>query len=235
MNGLLEAVTDFIFPEDEPRKADLILVCGSARLEPAKRGAKLFQEGYAPYIMPTGRFGERYRDFRDEMERVARNDGRLPEEVFAEIEADAKKVGMPFPSTEWEYQRNELLLHGVPESAILREDESVNTFQNAINARKVLEREKISVSSLILCCQAFHSRRAGMTIASEFTDVRIILCPAKTRGIGRDSWYKTQTGYDKVLEELSKCGQYFSGERMYLAAMENEPASGVKDPHKDLK
>ena len=229
MNGLLEAVTDFIFPEDEPEKADLILVCGSARLEPARRGAELFEKGCAPYIMPTGRFGERYRDFRDEMERVAGNDGRDPEDVFAEIEADAAKVGKPFPETEWEYQRNELLLRGVPEEAILRENESVNTFQNAIFARRVLEREHIPVSSLILCCQAFHSRRAGMTIASEFTDVRIILCPAKTRGIGRDSWYKTQTGYDKVLEELSKCGQYFSGERMYLAAMAGEPASDIKN------
>ena len=225
MNGLLEAVTDFIFPEDEPEKADLILVCGSARLEPARRGAELFEKGYAPYIMPTGRFGERYRDFRDEMERVARNDGRPPEEVLAEIEADAAKVGKSFPKTEWEYQRNELLLRGVPEAAILRENESVNTFQNAIFARRVLEEKQISVSTLILCCQAFHSRRAGMTIASEFTDARIIMCPAETRGIGRDSWYRTQTGYDKVLEELSKCGQYFSGERMYLSAMAGEPAS----------
>ena len=227
MNGLLEAVTDFIFPEDEPEKADLILVCGSARLEPARRGAQLFKEGYSRYIMPTGRFGERYRGFRDEMERVAVNDGRDAEEFLAEIEADAARVGKAFPETEWEYQRNELLLQGVPEDAILREDESVNTFQNAIFARRVLEREHIEVSTLILCCQAFHSRRAGMTIASEFTDARIVMCPAKTRGIGRDSWYKTQTGYDKVLEELSKCGQYFAGERMYQAAMRGKPASAI--------
>lgn len=228
MSDLTDSITEFIFAEDAPQKADVILVCGSARLEPARRAAELYREGYAPYVLATGRYGERYSDFRTEMIRVAENDGRDPAEYLRVIEEQAGLAGHSFPETEWAYQRDALVLAGVPEQAILREDRSVNTFENALFARRLLEERGIPSDRLILCCQAFHARRAKMTIATEFPNTKILVCPAATRGITRTAWHRTADGYDKVMDELQKCGTYFRGERMYRAFAQQIPASDLR-------
>ncbi len=223
----LTAITDFIFVEDEPAPADVILVCGSARTEPARRAAALYRQGFSARVLPTGRFGERYADLREEMRRLAENDGRDPAQVFAEMEEQAEAAGYPgFPETEWAYQRNILVSEGVPAQAILREDRSVNTFENAVFARKLLEETMGIPGRMILCCQAFHARRALMTVGSEFPETEILVCPAVTRGIAADTWDATADGYDKVLDEVQKCGAYFRGDRMFRAWKDRIPASG---------
>ncbi|MCR4763277.1 MAG: YdcF family protein [Lachnospiraceae bacterium] len=208
-------LTDFIFVDDAPEQADVILICGSSRKAPAIRAAALYHEGWSDRILPTGRFGHNFPDFRAEMRRLSENDGRDPDRVIDEISAEAVRAGKPFPLTEWEYQRIQLLLAGVPEQAVLREDQSTNTFENAVFAREVLAREGIQPRTMILCCQAFHARRALWTIGSEFPDTRILTCPADTRGYTKDNWFRTKDGYDKILDELRKCGSYFHGEQMY--------------------
>ncbi|MCD8022812.1 MAG: YdcF family protein [Lachnospiraceae bacterium] len=50
-----DAITDFIFVEDEPQKADILFIPGSFRAELAKHAARLYKEGYAPYILPSGK------------------------------------------------------------------------------------------------------------------------------------------------------------------------------------
>ena len=52
----IRAVTEFIFVEDEPVKADVIFVPGSRKIENAIRAAELYRAGYAPYVLPSGRF-----------------------------------------------------------------------------------------------------------------------------------------------------------------------------------
>ncbi|MBR5116008.1 MAG: YdcF family protein, partial [Lachnospiraceae bacterium] len=176
MTRYLQDIADFIFLEDEPEQADLILVCGSARIEPAKRAAKLYHAGYAGRILPTGRFGEQFADLGAQMRKLAENDGADPEEIFARIGAEAAALGQPFPQTEWEYQRNTLLAAGVPEDVILREDRSRNTFENAVFARELLLKTDGRLpETMILCCQAFHARRALMTLSTEFPDTRILV------------------------------------------------------------
>jgi uncharacterized SAM-binding protein YcdF (DUF218 family) len=114
----------------------------------------------------------------------------------------------------------------VPEEAILRDDQSRNTFENAVFARELLLKEDGRLpETMILCCQAFHARRAYMTVQSEFPQTWILVCPAVTRGISRESWYQTLRGYDKVMEEVQKCGAYFMGDRMHQAFMTGIPAS----------
>ena len=226
----IKAITDFLFIEDEPEPADVIVVCGSARIEPAKRAGELYHAGFSRRILPTGRYGERYADLREEMRRLAENDGLDPEQVFGKLAEEAAAASHPgFPESEWAIQRNLLVLDGVPETAILREDRSVNTFENAIFARRVLTEAGIGPKTMILCCQAFHARRAQMTLQTEFPDVRILLCPAVTRGISRDTWYMTADGYDKVLDELGKCSRYFRGDRMYEALKSGRPASETEE------
>ena len=52
----LDQISDFIFVEDEPKKADVIFVPGNGYPQMAERAAELYREGYAPYVLPSGRF-----------------------------------------------------------------------------------------------------------------------------------------------------------------------------------
>ena len=52
----IQAVNEFIFVEDQPEKADVIFVPGSRKIENAIRAAELYKAGYAPYVLPSGRF-----------------------------------------------------------------------------------------------------------------------------------------------------------------------------------
>ena len=51
----LSSFTDFIFLEDEPKKADVIFVPGNGFPQMAERAAQLWKDGYAPWILPSGR------------------------------------------------------------------------------------------------------------------------------------------------------------------------------------
>ncbi|MFR5795225.1 MAG: YdcF family protein [Christensenellales bacterium] len=55
-----------------------------------------------------------------------------------------------------------MLANGVPDHAILREDEATFTYQNAIYSRRRTDAEKLTVRRAILCCMPVHARRAKM-------------------------------------------------------------------------
>lgn len=62
----------------------------------------------------------------------------------------------PTPESSW--MAGFLLVMGVPETALLYEQDSLNTRQNAANTRELLERERIG--RVLLVTSAFHMRRA---------------------------------------------------------------------------
>ncbi len=49
-----QAISDFIFAEDRPEKADIIFVPGGAHPEIGILAARLFKEGFAGVILPSG-------------------------------------------------------------------------------------------------------------------------------------------------------------------------------------
>lgn len=175
-----DCITDFIFLEDEPEAADVIFVPGGNYPEAALRGARLYREGFAPYVLPSGKHS-------------------ILEERF-----DSDRF-----ETEWEYLSDILVNHGVPREAVLREDQATYTYENAIYSRKRLEEEQISVETAILCCQAFHARRCLMYYQQQFSEVRFLVCPVVTKHISRDNWYQTEYGIDTVLGEVERCGSQF--------------------------
>lgn len=58
MTKFLEEMTNFIFLKDQPQKADAIFVPGSEEGSLAKTAARLYLEGYAPLIIPSGRYAK---------------------------------------------------------------------------------------------------------------------------------------------------------------------------------
>ena len=97
----------------------------------------------------------------------------------------------------------------MPESAIIREDRSTNTGENAEFTAAILKKVGLPVRKAILCCQAFHARRAFMSYAKFFPDTEILVVPTDTQGIRKEDWFLEEKSYRRVMSELYKCGEYF--------------------------
>ena len=180
MTKFLEEMTNFIFLEDEPKKADVIFVPGSEEGILAKTAARLYLEGYAPLLVPSGKY--------------AKWTGHSKVEQF---------------QTEAEHFAHLMMEEGVPEDAILKETEATYTYQNAIHTRKLLDERGIVVKRALLCCQAYHARRSKWYYQVLFPDTEILVCPTITKGITRDNWFKTAKGRETVLGEIERCGSQF--------------------------
>ena len=188
----LRDITEFIFLEDLPEKADLIIVPGNTWPQPARRAAALYHEGMAPYIVVSGRYSKGQQTF-----------------AGAACEGDRYKGAY---MTEADFLTDVLKREGVPETAVLQERKAEFTLENARYIRKLLEEKKMTVKKALICCQAFHARRCRMYFEYVFqdTDVEFLMCPAVTQGISRCSWMESQKGLDTVLGELRRCGEQFA-------------------------
>ena len=189
--GFIRAVTDFVFVEDRPEKADVILVPGSRKVAHAIRAAELYRAGYAPWVLPSGRFTISRGYFLE-----------LPEPLRSEYPGDFE--------TEWHFLRAVLMKHGVPESAILREDQATYTWENAQFSRDVLNRQGIRPKRAILACHAFHARRALLYYQAAMPETSFIVCPAATPGCTREDWYLSEKGRSRVLGEVQRLGGQIS-------------------------
>ncbi len=199
----IRAVTEFIFVEDAPERADVILIPGSRKVEHAIRAAELYRAGYAPYVLPSGRYT------------IARG-------YFLELPEPLRSEYPGAYETEWEFLRAVLMKHGVPESAILREDQATYTWENAQLSRKVLETAGIPCKTAILCCHAFHARRALLYYQAAMPETRFMVCPAQTPGCTRADWFLTGKGRSRVLGEVQRLGGQI-GEVFAMMLEENPP------------
>lgn len=180
MTKFLQELTDLVFLEDIPKTADVIFVPGSAEGALAKKAADLYQKGYAPLIVPSGKY--------------AKWTGKCEFEGF---------------ETECDYFTQIMLDQGVPETAILKEREATYTYENAIYTRRLLEKKGISVKKALLCCQAYHARRSRLYYQVLFPEAEIYVCPVVTKGISKDNWFQSEKGIELVLGEIERWGSQF--------------------------
>ncbi len=180
--GFAEDLTDFIFVENEPEPSDIIFIPGGDEGSLALTAAGLYRAGYAPYVLPSGRYSKPV------------GSCRIP--GYEE-------------RTEWDFFHDLLLKEGVPQEAILEEKEATYTYENAIYSRKVTDSLGFVIRKAILCPQAFHARRALLYYKVCFPDTEFLVCPTVTRDISRDNWTWKDWKIDIVLGELEKCGSQF--------------------------
>lgn len=173
-------ITDFIFVEHKPEKADIIFIPGGDQGAIAVKAAKLYREGYASWILPSGRFSK-----------------------------PVGHCTIPGYETEWEFLRDILIGQGVPDAVVLEERQATYTYENAIYSRKVTDALGLKVERAILCPQACHARRALLYYEILYPDTEFVVCPAVTRGISRDNWFLEDGKIDVVLGELERCGSQF--------------------------
>jgi len=185
----IEDITRFIFLADAPQPADIIFIPGNGHAGPSELAAQLYHKGYAPRILPSGRYAIGTSGFCGQKSGTREYVGRF--------------------DTEWAFMRHVLMENGVPESAILREDEATYTYQNAIYSRKRTDNEALTIRKAVICCMPVHARRAQMYYETLFPEAELFVCPVKEAAVTRDTWMNEPDGIDTVLGEVERCGKQF--------------------------
>ena len=181
---------DYIFQEDTIEKADIIFVPGNGYPQMAEQAAKLYHEGYAPYILPSGRYS-------------------ILVGHFIGVQAKQDVYNGDY-ETEWEFLKDVLMKNGVPESAILKEDQSTFTYENAILSKKVTDGLGMDIKKAIMCCKNYHARRACMYYELLYPETMFMVVPACVDGINRENWRETEEGVDAVTGEITRIIKQFT-------------------------
>lgn len=185
----IEDITKFIFISNEIEEADIIFIPGGLYAETSETAAKLWKEGYAPIIMPSGKFSIKLGNFSGPLSKA--------------------NIYNKNYSSEWEFLKDVLIQNGVAEKVILKEDESTHTYENAIFSRKATDRLNLNIKKAIICCKSFHARRCLMYYETLYPDTEFIVCPTETEGINSGNWFTTDNGIDNVMSEVERCGWQF--------------------------
>jgi uncharacterized SAM-binding protein YcdF (DUF218 family) len=149
----------------------------------------LWKGNYAPIILPSGKYS------------VKRG-------YFPGALSKADKYNNKY-NTEWEFLKEVLIKNSVYETAILKEDNAENTYENAINSRKTTDEYNLNIKKAIICCKSFHARRCLMYYQFCYPQTEFIICPSETQGVNKDNWFKCDEGIDRVMGELMRCGSQF--------------------------
>lgn len=189
-HDFLKEISDFVFVEQEPEKADIIFVPGNGYPQMAERAARLYREGYAPFVLPSGRYS-------------------TVTGTFSDVLAERERYPEAF-QTEWEFLKTVLVRNGVPKEAVLREDQATFTYENAIYSRQVTDRAGLTIKRAILCCKTYHARRALMYYQLLYPETEFFVCPSCTDGITAQNWQETEEGVDAVTGEVTRIIKQFS-------------------------
>lgn len=192
MHDIITDIGDFIFVEDMPEQADAIMVVGGSYPEAAEIAAELWMQGYAPRVFIGGGVSIKTGEFAGV---------RSKQDIYCK---DYR--------TEFEFYQDVLRINGVPDSAILGEDRSGFTRENALFARQVARDHGIVLRKVLLICKAFHARRCLMFYQAAFPEVEFRVVPFGGFDISKENWYQTEYGIKRVLGELRRCGEQFTPE-----------------------
>ena len=119
----IQEITDYIFLEDKLEKADAIFIPGCARPEHTEEAARLYKDGYAPLLLPSGGYTK-------------------VQGSFQGVSKEGQKYGADF-ACEADFLEAVLVQNGVPASAILKECEATYTLENAEKTKVLLEKKDI--------------------------------------------------------------------------------------------
>ena len=189
---IVKEISDFIFIEDKLEKADIIFLPGGAHAEVPEKGAEVYRAGYAPVVMPAGKYGIR-------------------EGAFSGVQSKADVYTGNY-ITECGFYKDVLLKNGVPEEAVVCEDRSTFTKMNAVNSRKLTDKMGLEIKKAIICCKSFHARRCLMYYSCAYPDTEFIIAPVDVQGISKDTWHLCPEATKRVMSELRKAGGQLTDE-----------------------
>ena len=192
MNKIISDISDYIFVSNEPAKVDAIFLPGGSHPQQPEYAAELYRKGYTRWIIPSGGVS-------------------VKRDKWPGVRAKAEIYNGAYQS-DCEFFADVLMKNGVPAEAIVGENKSGHTRDNAFFSREALDKKGIELQSALIVCKAFHARRCLMLYQMAFPNVEIKVCPVHCFDITKDNWYMTEQGIDRVLGELSRCGNQFVGD-----------------------
>lgn len=196
----MEIITDisnFIFVSDAPETVDAIFLPGGSYPEPPEYAAELYRKKYAKWLIPSGGVS-------------------VKRDKWPGVHAKADRYNGDYQS-DCEFFTDVLIQNGVPADAIIGENLSGHTRDNAFLSRKAVDEKGIEIKTALIVCKAFHARRCLMLYQMAFPDAAIKVCPVHCFNITKENWYKSEQGIDRVLGELARCGNQFAGDiKAYL-------------------
>mgnify|MGYP003282459999 CR=1 FL=1 len=185
----LKKAEDFIFVENKPEHADIIFVPGNGYPQMAEEAARLYREGFASRILPSGRYSIILGKFSGVLAK---------EEIYNRAY-----------ETEWEFLKDVLVKNKVPEEKILKEDKATFTYENAIYSRQETDRAGLEIRKAILCCKTYHARRCLMYYQLLYPDTEFFVVPVNADGITRNNWKETQKGVEEITGEVGRIMKQF--------------------------
>ena len=189
---IIDDITQFIFVENEPQKADVIFMPGGSDPAIPEMAAELFHAGFSSLFLPAGG--------------VSVKSGK-----FAGVKRKADIYNKAY-KTDCEFYVDVLLKNNVPKEVIVEESKSGHTKDNAFFSRNKLDEAGIRINTAMICCKNFHARRCLMLYQLAFPETKILVVPVEVYGINKNNWHTNEYGVDRVLGELSRCGNQFPAE-----------------------
>lgn len=189
---IIADIANFIFVSDEPEKADAIFLPGGSHPAQPEYAAELYHQGYAQWLVPSGGIS-------------------VKRDKWPGVRSKADLYSGDYQS-DCEFFTDVLLKNGVPASAMIGEDKSGHTRDNAFLSRQAVDERGVIIKTALIVCKAFHARRCLMLYQMAFPNVDIKVCPVHCYNITKDNWYKSEKGIDRVLGELARCGSQFVGD-----------------------
>jgi uncharacterized SAM-binding protein YcdF (DUF218 family) len=98
-------------------------------------------------------------------------------------------------------------LHGVPDAAILLEEQATSTYENVLFVRALLA--QYHVHRLILVTSPYHQRRAYLVARHVLRQVTLINHPVRQSRWSAQGWWRDPAERDIVLSEYAKLAGYF--------------------------
>ena len=191
-NRIIADISDYIFVSDKPTEADAVFLPGGSHPQQPEYAAELYHQGMARWMIPSGGVSVKL-------------------EKWAGVRSKAEIYNGDYQS-DCEFFTDVLVKKGVPLSAIIGEDKSGHTRDNAFLSRKAADERGVEIKRALIVCKAFHARRCLMLYQMAFPEAEIKVCPVYCYNITKDNWYKSEKGIDRVLGELARCGNQFAGD-----------------------
>ncbi|MBB6482283.1 YdcF family protein [Spirochaeta isovalerica] len=196
----IQDISEFIFLNDKIEESDIIFIPGGSYPELGEYAARLWNNKIAPYVMPSGGVSIKTGKF---------NGVKSKKNIYSK---DYK--------TDCEFLTDVLKINGVPEEAIICEDKSSFTKENAILSKRILDLYGMKIKKAIICCKSFHARRALLCYQFAFPKTEFLMHPypyvENNVEISKLNWHNSEIGIKRVLGELQRCGNQFEEEFIRL-------------------
>ena len=152
-NIIITDISDYIFLSDEPQKVDAIFLPGGSHPEQPEYAAELYRKGMVEWLVTSGGVSVKADKWHGVRSKADIYDGDY--------------------HSDCEFFTDVLVKNGVPITAIIEENKSGHTRDNAFLSREAVDKKWIEIKTAIIVCKAFHARRCLMLYQMAFPNVGI--------------------------------------------------------------